>query len=186
MWKRLSALGDVDHGFVAGSDETWAFSRRGPYSALAVAASSVRPGVVLDRLDEALAMAGRGQGRTAEPSASAGEWAAEPKSDQPDTQRWLRYRRHAGGKPRRTAELAADTSPPAEAPADDEDQPATATEPALEAPIEDEAQAVEAHDEEEEERSPAEPDEPTVSWDVDPISLAREFAGLIPDAEKEK
>ena len=48
------------------------------------------------------------------------------------------------------------------------------------------AKAVEAQEEEEEERSAAEPDEPTVSWDVDPISLAREFAGLIPDAEKEK
>ena len=187
MWKGISALGDVDHGFVAGSDETWAFSRRGPYSAVAVAASSVRPGVILHRLDEVLALAGQAHGRNAEPSTPEGERAAESQSGQPDTQRWLQHRRHRGAKPRWTGALAASApSSPADAPGEDEEEPPDTPQPAPESPVEDEPQTVAAPEEEAEEHPAAEHDEPTVSWDVDPFSLAREFAGLIPDAEKEK
>jgi len=54
VWNRLTGLGELERGFVEVGDEFWAFSRRGPYSAVAVTGAGARPGVVLDRLDQFL------------------------------------------------------------------------------------------------------------------------------------
>ena len=51
-WMRLASLGDVERGFAVVGEECWVFCSRGPYSALAVARASVRPGIVLERLDQ--------------------------------------------------------------------------------------------------------------------------------------
>ena len=53
-WSRVAALGEVERGFVTLPDEVWAFARRGPYAALATAHPSVRPGLLIDRLDQML------------------------------------------------------------------------------------------------------------------------------------
>ena len=53
-WRRLPMLGEVDRGFLALRDELWVVCRRGPYGAVAVAAPSARPGLILDQLEQAL------------------------------------------------------------------------------------------------------------------------------------
>ncbi len=56
-WVRFSALGEAERSFVEFPDQTWAFVRRGGYAAFAVADLGVRPGILVDLLEQAL-MAG--------------------------------------------------------------------------------------------------------------------------------
>lgn len=53
-WLRFASLGESDKGFVEFGDELWAYVRRGPYGAFATADVSVRPGLLLDQLEQAL------------------------------------------------------------------------------------------------------------------------------------
>src|SRR4051812_4830265 len=54
---RFAALGDPDRGFAEFSDELWAYVRQGSYAAFAVAEHGVRPGILLDYLEQALLVA---------------------------------------------------------------------------------------------------------------------------------
>jgi hypothetical protein len=56
-WVRFAALGDPERSYVEFPDRIWAFVRRGAYAAFAVADADVRPGVLVDLLEQAL-MAG--------------------------------------------------------------------------------------------------------------------------------
>lgn len=56
-WLRFATLGESDKGFVEFGDELWAYVRRGAYGAFAVADVSVRPGLLLDQLEQALLVA---------------------------------------------------------------------------------------------------------------------------------
>lgn len=56
-WLRFAALGEPQKGFVEFPDQTWAYVHRGPYAAFAVAEPSVRPGLLMDRLEQALLLA---------------------------------------------------------------------------------------------------------------------------------
>ena len=56
-WVRFAALGDPDRSFVQFPDQLWVYVHRGPYAAFVVAGSSVRPGLLMDRLDQALLIA---------------------------------------------------------------------------------------------------------------------------------
>jgi hypothetical protein len=53
-WLRFIALGEPEKSFVEFTDQTWAFVRRGPYAAFAVAEAGVRPGVMVDQLEQAM------------------------------------------------------------------------------------------------------------------------------------
>jgi hypothetical protein len=53
-WMRFAALGDPERSYVEFPDQIWAFVRRGGYSAFAVADTGVRPGVLVDLLEQAL------------------------------------------------------------------------------------------------------------------------------------
>ena len=53
-WLRFAQMGEPDKGFVEFGDELWAYVRRGPYAAFAVSPTTVRPGVVIDLLEQAL------------------------------------------------------------------------------------------------------------------------------------
>jgi hypothetical protein len=53
-WLRFAALGEPQKGFVEFPDQLWAYVHRGPYAAFAVAEPSVRPGLLMDRLEQAL------------------------------------------------------------------------------------------------------------------------------------
>jgi hypothetical protein len=53
-WLRFAGLGEPDKGFVEFADELWAYVRRGPYASFAVTGAHVRPGLVMDQLEQML------------------------------------------------------------------------------------------------------------------------------------
>jgi hypothetical protein len=53
-WMRFATVGDPERSYVEFPDQVWAFVRRGGYSAFAVADAGVRPGVLVDLLEQAL------------------------------------------------------------------------------------------------------------------------------------
>jgi hypothetical protein len=60
-WLRFCALGEPDKSFVEYPNQTWVFVKRGPYSAFAVAEAGVRPGLLIDQLEQALLTAEDGR-----------------------------------------------------------------------------------------------------------------------------
>ncbi len=53
-WLRFASIGDPEKGFVEFGDELWVYVRRGPYAVFAVSAATVRPGLMMDQLEQAL------------------------------------------------------------------------------------------------------------------------------------
>jgi hypothetical protein len=47
-------VGEPEKGFVEFGDEIWTYVRRGPYAAFAVSGLGVRPGLLIDQLDQML------------------------------------------------------------------------------------------------------------------------------------
>jgi hypothetical protein len=62
-WLKFVNLGEVRKSFVELSDQLWAYVYRGPYAMFVVAGLSVRPGVLLDQLEQALLAAEEGRTR---------------------------------------------------------------------------------------------------------------------------
>jgi hypothetical protein len=56
-WVRFAGVGDPERSYIDFPDQIWAFVRRGAYGAFAVADIGVRPGVLVDTLEQSL-MAG--------------------------------------------------------------------------------------------------------------------------------
>ena len=56
-WLRFAGLGDSDKGFLEFADELWVYVRRGPYGAFALGGTSIRPGLLIDQLEQALIQA---------------------------------------------------------------------------------------------------------------------------------
>lgn len=65
-WLRFAALGEPERGFVQFGKETWSYARRGPYGSFAVTGIGVRPGIVIDHMEQVLLAAedarSRGEG----------------------------------------------------------------------------------------------------------------------------
>ena len=79
-WVRFAAVGDPERSYVEYPDQVWAFVRRGSYSAFAVADAGVRPGILVDLLDQALMVGEQDRARDREtmrvpeaPSAPSGK-----------------------------------------------------------------------------------------------------------------
>ncbi len=53
-WMRFASLGDPERSFVEFGDQVWVYVRRPAYSAFAVADAGVRPGLVIDQLEQIL------------------------------------------------------------------------------------------------------------------------------------
>ena len=53
-WLRFAALGEPDRSFVQFGDEIWCFVRRGAYAVFLVTSVAVRPGLAIDRIEQAL------------------------------------------------------------------------------------------------------------------------------------
>lgn len=51
---KVAALGEPERGFLQFGTEVWCYVRRGPYAALAITGTSIRPGLVLDQMEQAL------------------------------------------------------------------------------------------------------------------------------------
>jgi hypothetical protein len=60
-WLRFCVLGEPDRSFIEFGDQTWAFVKRGPYAAFALADPGVRPGILIDQLEQALLVAEEGR-----------------------------------------------------------------------------------------------------------------------------
>jgi hypothetical protein len=54
QWLRLAQLGDMEKGFCEFGDEMWVYVRRGPYAAFALGDRTIRPGLMIDQLEQAL------------------------------------------------------------------------------------------------------------------------------------
>lgn len=53
-WLRFAVLGEPERSFVEFANQTWVYVHRGPYAAFAVADAGVRPGLLIDQLEQAL------------------------------------------------------------------------------------------------------------------------------------
>ena len=62
-WLRFCALGEPERSFVEFTDQVWAFVHRGAYGAFAVADVGVRPGILVDQLEQVLMSADEGRAR---------------------------------------------------------------------------------------------------------------------------
>jgi hypothetical protein len=51
---KLAAIGEPERGFLQFGTEVWCYVRRGPYAALAVSGTAVRPGLVMDQMEQVL------------------------------------------------------------------------------------------------------------------------------------
>jgi hypothetical protein len=174
-WVRFAAVGDPERSYVEFPDRIWAFVRRGGYSAFAVADAGVRPGVLVDLLDQALMMGEQDRVRDREtlrvpdmPSAPSGkprtslhkqerETAIPPVQAPPEVTSPRSTEVAAPDEPRAGVDPSESGSDPGARAAESEraDQP----DPETEAP----------------ERAQGREDEP----EVDRILLAKEFAGLL-------
>src|SRR5438093_10385479 len=53
-WLRFAVVGEPEKGFVEFGEEIWAYVRPGPYAAFAVSGLGVRPGLLIDQVDQML------------------------------------------------------------------------------------------------------------------------------------
>jgi hypothetical protein len=75
-WLRFAMLGEPERSFVEFGDQVWVYVHRGPYAAFAIADAGVRPGLVMDELEQALMAAE--QSRMKREGMRAPEGAATP------------------------------------------------------------------------------------------------------------
>ena len=183
-WMRFAAVGDPERSYVEYPDQVWAFVRRGGYSAFAVADAGVRPGVLVDLLDQALMVGEQDRARDRE-TMRLPEAPAAP-----------------SGKPRISMHKQERSATPAPAPSEVTSQADEATvfdEATAAAPLSPEAEPAPADpgaeagndpsDREEEHPDRSEPPDGREGSDrpekkeeeseVDRILLAKEFAGLL-------
>jgi hypothetical protein len=187
-WIRFAALGDAERSYVEFPDQTWAFVRRGGYGAFAIADAGVRPGVLVDLLEQAL-LAGevervhdRETMRLPEaPFAPSGKPRTSlHKPERAPAPTPERVAAEAEPEPQEIAERTVDQEPEAAWEADAEitihDEPSPQPEPEARSEPEPEEEPEPAP-------APAEPSEerpaPEEESEVDRILLAKEFAGLL-------
>lgn len=159
-WVRFAGVGDPERSYVEFPDQIWAFVRRGAYAAFAVAEVGVRPGVLVDTLEQALLSAE--QERVVDREAMRLPEAPSAPSGKPRTS-LHRPDRQSTPEPD-PAVVRAEAEPPTDEVAEAETPPADppAAEPDPE--TDDVPEAQEGKEEESE---------------VDRILLAKEFAGLL-------
>src|SRR5688572_1298392 len=51
---KLAALGEPERGFLQFGTEVWCYVRRGPYAAMTVTGTGIRPGLVIDQMEQVL------------------------------------------------------------------------------------------------------------------------------------
>src|SRR5947207_12642937 len=160
-WVKFAALGEPERGFVKFADkEVWAYVQTGPYAAFAVATGATRPGVLLDHMEQTLLVAGesRDQLRVGRPPG--------------------RIELVAGARPKALVQWPAPEQPVPEP----EPPPAPEPAPAPASAIPDQAGPAPVQPEfEGEDEQPVPEPEPELPEDaeIDPVVLAREFAGLL-------
>lgn len=182
-WMRFAAVGDPERSYVEYPDQVWAFVRRGSYSAFAVADAGVRPGVLVDLLDQALMVGEQDRARDRE-TMRLPEVPVAP-SGKP------RISMHKQERPAAPAPIPQDVTSQAVEEADPVEAPPEVTLSAEAAPVQaepetagneppspEEALPAPAQDVDRRER-PERPEKREDESEVDRILLAKEFAGLL-------
>lgn len=183
-WVRFAAVGDPERSYVEYPDQVWAFVRRGSYAAFAVADAGVRPGVLVDLLDQALMVGEQDRARDREtmrvPEAPAAP-SGKPRISMHKQDRSVT----PAPVPSDVTSQAAESADPEEAPAEPavsaEAEPAPA-DPGAEAgsepsvPKEEDPARAQGEDREE---KPKRAERKEDESEVDRILLAKEFAGLL-------
>lgn len=197
-WMRLASLGDVERGFAVVGEECWVFCTRGPYSALAVAKASVRPGLILERLDQMALAAEEGRLRkdALAPSGLRDEAAARRRrptapptgihpatSPQPPLRPERLDLRSAGASDVVQGTAAASAVPSMQAPPTVA-PPAGARPSVPPDPVDREAHPSPRQSPAEHEEGEQAPGERTL-WVMDANALTREFAALLEDPDDE-
>jgi hypothetical protein len=77
-WLRFTHVGEARKGYVEFSDQLWAFVHRGPYAAFVVTGTSVRPGVMLDQLEQAVIAAEEARAKQKEVTLKVPDASAAP------------------------------------------------------------------------------------------------------------
>jgi hypothetical protein len=181
-WVRFAGLGDPERSYVEFPDQIWAFVRRGSYGAFAVADVGVRPGVLVDMLEQAL-MAGEQERANDREMMRLPDATAAP-SGKPRTT-LHKPERPSTAEPEPTIVPAEVSLPvaPAEVAA-----PASVASASDDPPVENDAATAVADEDElvsEEAVDPPDEDPPEAQEgkqdesEVDRILLAKEFAGLL-------
>jgi hypothetical protein len=154
-WLRFAAVGQPERGFLRIDGQVWAYVTRGSYAGFAVAEGATRPGVLLDHLEQNLAVAeeARMQRSVARP---------------PDRVELL-----AGTRPKALAdEPSSNGSHPKATPATEVTAPLERVAGPVEAPHPPVAAP---------EGEPAPPED----TEIDRVVLAREFAGLLQEENRD-
>jgi hypothetical protein len=196
-WMRFASLGDPERSFVEFGDQVWVYVRRPAYGAFAVADAGVRPGLVIDQLEQILL-------------------AAEEARTRRDTLRVPDATAAPSGKPRTSLHPPAERAEPVAAAAASETRAWSRADPSMlkrkGGAAEDRGPAIaepavvaadiaqtgdassngEAADEAPAKKDPKKPDkrsdkkddkQPSMELDadaeVDPVLLAKEFSGLL-------
>jgi hypothetical protein len=196
-WVRFCALGEPEKSFIEYPDQTWAYVRRGPYSAFAVAEAGVRPGILIDQLEQALLTVeeSRAKRETYKVPEAASAPSGKPRSslhppaDKPEpvqVQAKPEQRREAGAPtiagstgdatpPQREGSERADGTPP---PKDEDETPRDAAE--VEEPVTAEPGETPATSlKREPQKLAGEVDDADEETEVDRVLLAKEFSGLL-------
>ncbi|MBI3648776.1 MAG: hypothetical protein HY240_08515 [Actinobacteria bacterium] len=207
-WLKFArSLGDPERSFVEFAEQVWVFARRGPYSAFALGGPGVRPGVLLESVEQALLSAEQSRSNRdalkvpEAPSAPTGKprTSLHPQSDRqapvaagpaPAATSAQAPRRAADAPPRAPSrspsEAPAQASPAAGAPARPgprRESPPGGDEPAPAAPEPSEK----PHPKRPEPRLVGQPKKEEDEGEVDRVLLAQEFSGLLqmPDGDDE-
>jgi hypothetical protein len=184
-WVRFAGLGDPERSYVEFPDQIWAFVRRGSYGAFAVADVGVRPGVLVDMLEQAL-MAGEQERANDREMMRLPDATAAP-SGKPRTT-LHKPERPSTAEPEPTIVPAEVSVPVAPAEVAAPASVASVASASDEAPVENDAAAGVADEDEpiaEEAVDPPAEDPPEAQEgkqdesEVDRILLAKEFAGLL-------
>lgn len=182
-WMRFAAVGDPERSYVEYPDQVWAFVRRGSYSAFAVADAGVRPGVLVDLLDQALMVGEQDRARDRE-TMRLPEVPVAP-SGKPRISMHKQERPAAPAPvPQDVTSQAVEEADPVEATpevtvsAEAAPVPADPETAGNEPPSPEEALPAPAQDVDRRER-PERPEKREDESEVDRILLAKEFAGLL-------
>jgi hypothetical protein len=189
-WMRFATVGDPERSYVEFPDQVWAFVRRGGYSAFAVADAGVRPGVLVDLLEQALMVGEQDRARDRDamrlPEAPVAP-SGKPRISMHKQERAEREDAPASAPPEVTspgpAEATVSYGSASTAPTYSRTEPA----PTPIKPAPDPAEPVPADPGERADDEPSDPENPPPDRlerkeeesEVDRILLAKEFAGLL-------
>jgi hypothetical protein len=175
-WVRFAGVGDPERSYVEFPDQVWAFVRRGSYAAFAVAEIGVRPGVLVDTLEQALMSAE--QERLIDRETMRLPEAPSAPSGKPRTS-WHRPDRQPILEPEPV--IVRSEVPDAVSEAEAEPAEAVASTPPSEvaSPVERPEETSSAEPEDPADAAPEAQEGKEEESEVDRILLAKEFAGLL-------